>query len=212
MTRKTDDGEVTEVLGSPAAPTEDFQSGQFRTRFASEAVNLAEIFKLLIGTTPLRGPATFHVEMSAPDGPSTGGGVQSVQHIKLVADDGGTTLVAGCCDQKAETCELRTLDCLDAQHRERFRNSSLQAPPLPSERLDRVHYGKLVERLRTFFAERDLRVTIIDAPDVQTQRRVLDELDGRAHSLPGRRAIAILCGVLVGTAIVVLAFWLRLRH
>jgi hypothetical protein len=210
MARKIDDREVTEVAGS-AAPMEDFQSGNFRTRFASEAVNLAEVFKLLIGTTPLRGPATFHVEMSAPDGPSTGGGVQSVQHIKLVADDGGTTLVAGWCDQNAGTCELRTLDCLDAQHHERFRKSSLKAPPLPSERLDRVHYGKLIERLRTFFAERELRVTLVDAPDVQTQTLIKGETPQPAERGGGRWP-AILFGALLGATLAALAYFIVLRR
>ena len=217
MARKSDehaDTEVRDIVARDlAAPTEDFQSGQFRTRFASEAVNLAEVFKLLIGTTPLRGPATFHVEMSAPDGPSTGGGVQSVQHIKLVADDGGTTLVAGWCDQKAEACELRTLDCLDAQHRERFRRSSLQAPPLPSERLDRVHYGKLVERLRAFFVERELTVTIADAPDVATQTLVKGKRERRRAPPQGsNRWAAIAFGALLGATIAALAYWLALRR
>jgi hypothetical protein len=215
MTRKPDDGEVTEVLGGVSKPLEDFASGQFRTQFASEAVNLSEIFKLLIGTTPIRGPATFHVEMSAPDGPSTGGGVQSVQHIKLVADDGGATLVAGWCDQKAETCELRTLDCLDDMHRARFKRSSLQAPPLPSQRLDRVHYGKLVERLRTFFAERDLKVLILDSADVDTKtviKGAADSLDRKRHPTQGGgRFMAVLFGVFLGAAIAALAYKLVQR-
>jgi hypothetical protein len=211
MARKTDDGEVTEVLGS-GAPMEDFQSGQFRTRYATEAVDLAEVFKLLIGTTPLRGPVTFHVEMSAPDGPSTGGGVQSVQHVKLVADDGGTTLIAGWCDQMAGTCELRTLDCLDAQHRERFRKSALMAPPLPSERLDRLHYGKLVERLRTFFAERELRVTIVDAPDVPTHPQTLTPAPRRPAKAPSSHFGALLFGAVIGAAVAASVYWWLLRR
>jgi hypothetical protein len=203
--------ETTDVLtvpgpGSPAgqdvAPGagDDFRSGQFRTRFANEAVDLAEIFKLLIGTTPVRGPTRFTVELSAPDGPSTGGGVQSVQHIKLIAEDGGPTLVAGWADQKAETCELRTLDYLDAQHNQRFRRSSLQAPPRPSERLDRKHYGQLLVRLRAFFSERELMVSVVDVPEQQTVTRMAQQAT-RLH--PSRstgvgRAGMVMLGVAIG--------------
>jgi hypothetical protein len=200
MSQKDD---KTVTLGPVAG--EDFRSGEFRTQFATEAVNLSEIFRLLIGSTPVRGPVTFHVEMSAPEGPSTGGGVQSVQHLKLLPNDGGTTLVCGWADQKAETCELRTLDCLDAQHHERFKKSQLAAPPAPSARLDRLHYGQLVERLRSFFAERDFRVTIIDAAEVSHKTL----LQGKIK--PQRRGIAVLLGLLIGTAIAAIAYFVALR-
>ena len=210
LARKTDEQD-TEVLRVSGA-TEDFRSGQFRTRFASEATNLAEIFKLLIGSTPLRGPTRFHVQLSAPDGPSTGGGVQSVQHLKLIAEDGGATLVAGWADQKAETCELRTLDFLDAQHSERFRRSSLQAPPAPSVRLDRVAYAQLIERLRTFFAERELTVSLVDAPEVQTQTIIKGKASAAAPERSiSTRGLAIAFGVLVGATLAALAYVLSLR-
>jgi hypothetical protein len=183
-------------------PAEDFQSGKYRTQFASEAVDLAEVFRLLIGTTPLRGPTQFHVELSAPDGPSTGGGVQSVQHIKLVATDGGGTLVAGWADQAAATAELRTLDYLDAQHDRRFRGSSLKAPPRPSERLDRKQYLRLLERLRSFFDERELLVSVVDLPEPRTVTR----LSAPESATPTARAPSLLLGAILGLAMAAVAY------
>ena len=207
MARKVDDAD-TEVLR--VGGVQDFHSGQFRTKFAAEAVDLAELFKLLIGTTPLRGPMRFQVELAAPDGPSTGGGVQSVQHIKLVADDGGTTLVAGWADQSAGRCELRTIEYLDAQHRQRFRRSALKAPPAPSERLDRKHYQQLIERLRTFFGERDLVVSIVNAPEARTLTRTA-AVSGPARRGSNGRLLALSIGGLVGAVVSLLVYWLALR-
>jgi hypothetical protein len=193
-----------------AGPVEDFRSDQFRTRFAEEAVNLAELFELVIGTTPLRGPTTFHVQLAAPEGPSTGGGVQSVQHLRLVAADGGATLVAGWCDQTARSCELRTLECLDAQHRQRFARSTLQAPPIPSERIDRVQYGQLLERLRGFFSERGLAVVVVDSPEVDTRAIVRTATRPRPTTSPNRLGWVAL-GALLGGVLVALTYWLALR-
>jgi hypothetical protein len=139
-----------------------------RTKFAMQAVDLAGLFSLLIGERPLTGPVTYHVELSAPDGPSTGGGIQAVQHIKLIPADGGATLVAGWANQIERVAELRTLNYLNELHAERFASSALSPPPSPSERLDRVQYDELLERMRTFFADKEIRATVVDASEPRT--------------------------------------------
>jgi hypothetical protein len=142
-----------------------------RTKFAMQAVDLAGLFSLLIGERPLTGPVTYHVELSAPDGPSTGGGIQAVQHIKLIPADGGATLVAGWANQIERTAELRTLNYLNELHAERFAQSALRPPPSPSERLDRVQYDELLERMRTFFTDKEIRATVVDASEPRTAVR-----------------------------------------
>jgi hypothetical protein len=136
-----------------------------------------------------------------------------VQHIKLVAEDGGPTLVAGWADQKAETCELRTLDYLDAQHNQRFRRSSLQAPPRPSDRLDRKHYGQLLVRLRAFFSERELMVSIVDVPEQQTVTRMAQQ-PTRLRSPPSSgagRASMVALGVAIGLFLAAIAYLIGTR-
>lgn len=153
-------------------PGSDFNSGQFRTRFASEAVSLAERFNLLVGVAPIKGPVRYRVELSAPDGPSTGGGEQSVQHIKLIPADGGATLVAGWCNPVERRAEVRTLKYLDHEHQRRFSGSTLAPPPLPSLRLDTARYDELIARMREFCVEQDFKLTLADAPEGQpTQLR-----------------------------------------
>jgi hypothetical protein len=192
--------------------TSDFTSGEFRTRFAAEAVGLAELFKLVIGSIPLSGPVRYHVELSAPDGPSTGGGVQAVQHVKLVPEDGGMTVVAGSANQNESTCELRTLDYLDGLHRQRFLRSSLEAPPLPSTRIDRKHYDQLLERLRVFFSEREIAVRILSMPELPeaavTQPRPAVIAPERAGST---RGLALLLGALLGASVVVALYFFATR-
>ena len=64
------------------------------TQVAAKQLSLAELFEERF-QAGLQGPLHFRVELSAPDGPSTGGGKQALQHIKLVAPDGSGTIVIG---------------------------------------------------------------------------------------------------------------------
>ncbi len=156
----------------PVSVGTDFSSGQFRTRYASEAMSLAERFNLVVGMAPIKGPVRYRVELSAPDGPSTGGGEQSVQHIKLIPTDGGATLVAGWCNTVLRATEVRSLAYLDREHQRRFHGSTLAPPPLPSLRLDAAHYDELIDRLREFCVEQDFKLTVAEAPEGQpTQLR-----------------------------------------
>jgi hypothetical protein len=55
-----------------------------RTQIAMQALDFASVFNVVIGPERLAGSPGYRVEMSAPDGPSTGGGKQALQHVKLV--------------------------------------------------------------------------------------------------------------------------------
>ncbi len=127
-----------------------------RTQFAMKALDFASIFNAIIGKDRLQGNPSYRVEMSAPDGPSTAGGKQALQHIKLVPDPGGTVLVAGTANTVEKQAELRTYDHLQALHAARFKGAALP--------LDRVRYGELVKKMQKYFSEQGMHVLIVDTP------------------------------------------------
>ena len=92
-----------------------------RTRVANQAASLAE--------TVGEGFEEFHmgagdyvVELSVPEGPSTGGGAQARQSIRLVPRRKGYAIVvAGTVDPVTSTAELRTFEHVAVLHEVRFR-------------------------------------------------------------------------------------------
>ena len=129
---------------------------QKRTEFAMKALGLAELFVIHLGAERLAGNGTsFRLEIAAPDGESTGGGKQAVQHIKLVPDT-GATIVCGSANGVEEICELRTYDHLTQIHSQRFKGASLPFAREP--------YGALLKKLQAFFAMQKLPVTLVDVP------------------------------------------------
>ena len=111
-----------------------------RTAFAMQALSLAETFNLMLQAERVKGPVTYRVELSAPDGMSTAGGKQATQHVKLVPEGGGTTIVAGSANQAEKWAELRTFEHLKLLHAQRFKGAEIP--------LNRVQYNELLEKLR----------------------------------------------------------------
>ena len=133
-------------------------SDQNRTQFTVRAVSLADFFNAAIGNRRVSG---YKVTLAAPDGPSTGGGKQALQHISLVPDAGGATITAGSANQVEKIAELRTFDHLAQLHAKRFKGKRIP--------LDRVAYNELVKRMQTFFSDQRLTVVLLDAAQVQSQ-------------------------------------------
>ncbi len=77
------------------------------TQVAQKAVSLAELFAARF-ERKLEGPVCFRVELSAPEGPSTAGGKQALQHIKLLPEGGGLAVVIGSANTTRMTAEIRT--------------------------------------------------------------------------------------------------------
>src|SRR5437016_4524093 len=92
-----------------------------RTEFAMQALSLAETFNLMRADERVKGPITYRVELSAPEGPSTAGGKQATQHVKLVPVGGGATIVAGSANQAESWAELRSFAHLKLLHGQRFK-------------------------------------------------------------------------------------------
>lgn len=92
-----------------------------RTQVANQAASLAE--------TVTDGFDGFHmgaggyiVDLKGPDGPSTGGGAQARQSIRLVPRRPGyAVVVAGTVDPVTSTAEVRTFEHVAVLHEVRFR-------------------------------------------------------------------------------------------
>jgi hypothetical protein len=124
--------------------------------FAGQAVGLAELFNLTIGKKRLEGMVPYAPQLSAPDGPSTAGGKQALQHITLVPEGSGATLLIGTANLLDQQAELRTFRYVDELHRQRFKGVPFQ--------VERAHYEALVETIRAFLAERKYAVAFVDEP------------------------------------------------
>ncbi len=91
-----------------------------RTQVANQAASLAEsVTDGFDGFT--MGAGGYGVELSVPEGPSTGGGVQARQHVRLVPRRKGyPVIVAGTVDPVTSTSELRTFEHVAILHELRF--------------------------------------------------------------------------------------------
>jgi hypothetical protein len=88
-----------------------------RTKFAARAATLADQFQNAVEEYPV---GVHHGVMTAPES-STGGGVQALQHIRLVPREGeGRTYVVGNANRVERFAEVRTLEYLDRVSQERF--------------------------------------------------------------------------------------------
>jgi hypothetical protein len=170
-----------------------------RTRFAVRALDFAETFNAGLGALSLQ-PAAYQPQLTTPDGPSTGGGVQAVQHVRLVAArQGFPSILVGSANQRSGTAELRSFEYVEAVHRQRWKR------PVP---LDRNDYEDFLHAAKNFFEGNQLLVTIA-GPSAALARRAQAE-DDRAPASGGGASIVI--GVVAGLVIGALAIWILLRR
>lgn len=170
------------------------------TAIAMKAFSLADMFRLSFMTEAVKGEGgtvTYKVELTQPDGPSTGGGMQSLQPIKLVPQS-GPTIVVGTVNSVEMVAELRTFEHLAAMHAQRFKGAAIP--------LDKTEYRALQKKLQDFFTERKIAFKLVEAPTEPPVRRPVEP----APSTMGTIALA------VGIVLVLLAagiyFYLRATH
>jgi hypothetical protein len=136
-----------------------------KTEFAMAAMSLAEVFQVNFGSEQLVAAAQaggaaqakepiYRMEIAAPEGPSTGGGKQAVQPIKLVPEE-GATIVIGSVNQVEKTAELRTFDYLAEAHAQRFKGARI---PLRDDK-----YNDVLRRMQAFFSNYGFRLVMSDA-------------------------------------------------
>jgi hypothetical protein len=182
------------MYGSRAA-----MGDQQHTAFAGQAIGLAELFRYSFSKKRLDGPINYTPELSAPEAPSTGGGKQPLQHVKLVPD-AGATLVIGTANIVDKSCELRTFRHMDDVHRQRFKGQPFGADP--------DKYAALLEDLRTFFVNQHYTVSMHEAaaptrplPAVATASRPIAV--PYVAKLPSRAPVGLI--IAIATAVATLA-------
>jgi hypothetical protein len=164
------------------------------THVAAKALSLAELFDERF-QDGLQGPVHFRVELSAPDGPSTGGGKQALQHLKLVPSNGGAAIVIGTANAQAQTAEIRTFEQIADLYAQRYRGATIP--------VDVLKYRELCNDLASFLRAMKLNVSMVD----------VESSIERVPPVPGSnwQLIAIVLGVGVAAfgILVVLALVLR---
>jgi hypothetical protein len=182
---------ASEVRPTDAAASPHTPPKAKRTEFALKAFSLALEFQQACSRLRLVGPkATFRVEMAAPEGPSTGGGKQAVQHVKLVPDL-GPTIVMGQVNGVQKTFEIRDYEYLSDLHHHRFKGQ-----PLP---FDRSSYESISDPVIQFFTDRRMRPITSTATPAAVPAVTIP-----LWKAVGRRGIAALAIVIVVLAAAVI--------
>jgi hypothetical protein len=166
------------------------------TQVAAKAVSLAELFEARF-ERGLEGPVHFKVELSAPDGPSTAGGKQALQHIKLVPQGGGSAVVIGSAHTTRMTAEIRTYEHVADLYAQRFHGAKLP--------VDVTRYYELGQAMATFFRAMRLNVTFSEAGGVALAAPPTPRQAGRGWLL----ALGLLAALSVLAAAYVLVFLRR---
>lgn len=153
------------------------------TEFAQQAVSLADLFQSAfakrVGSTVL-----YKVALATPDGPSTGGGKQSTQHLTLTPDNGAAKLVIGAADTVKTSAELRSYAFVAAQHAARFQGALYP--------LEKEIYDDLLKKLVGFFELQQYQVTV-SQPTADMEQQAL-QAGGKKGGLP----VAAIVGAAVG--------------
>jgi hypothetical protein len=128
---------------------------RLQTAVALRATTLAENFRNTVGQLRV-GPHAYTPDLTAPEGPSTGGGAQALQHVRLLPPQPNMpTLVVGHVNQRDGAAELHTYDHVDAICRERFNQ---HAP------FEAWHYAPLLESMQGFLSALGMRVALAGPP------------------------------------------------
>jgi hypothetical protein len=168
-----------------------------QTQFSLQATGLAESFRGTVGRVRV-GPHGYVPDLTAPEGQSTGGGVQALQHVRLVPPQPTLpTLVVGHANQRDGTAELRTWEYVDALCRDRFKQS---APIDPSQ------YELFLQSAQGFLAACGLRVTFTATPPELTLRLFGLDGEGPARHDP-RLPILVFSAVAVFSVLAALVIW-----
>ncbi|MBN2498490.1 MAG: hypothetical protein JXR96_28120 [Deltaproteobacteria bacterium] len=123
-----------------------------RTQFAMAAVDFASLFNNTFADLQASG---YRLQLTAPEGQSTGGGVQARQHITL-QDGAGDSIVAGACNTVEKTAELKSYAYVSSQYR-RYEDK-----PFP---IDKVQYDDIAKQLDRFFTSQLFQLKNVEGAD-----------------------------------------------
>ncbi len=176
------------MVAAPDAPAASGPNADaLRTRLAKKFIDLADSVTEAFRDFAIGG-AAWAVELTAPEGMSTGGGKQALQHVRLKPRRPGySVLVAGTVNQVERRAELRDFDHVAILHEVRFRRT-LEISPQEWEQFLRR-------------AEAVLNASGIQSMRTPPPRELLDQR--RSVQRISRGAIAALVVVLLLAAFVV---------
>ncbi len=153
------------------------QKSALRTQFSIQASTLADSYRDTVGRLRV-GPHGYCPDMTAPDGQSTGGGVQAMQHLRLVPPRPNMpTILVGHANQRDRVAELRTWEHVDAICRARFK----QGAPL-----EPAAYEEFLQAAQGFLAACGLRVSVVPTPE--EMRIAMADTAATESSLPAKRS------------------------
>jgi hypothetical protein len=159
------------------------------TIFASQALGLAAMFQALTSKHRLGGNPAYLPQLAAPDGPSTGGGKQALQHVSLIPEGGGDTIVIGSANTVEKRTELRSYRHVARTYSQRWRGAQLP--------FDKESYDELMKQIQAFFSSQSFTVTMLDvaAESERPAVRVSNPSRSRSLLLSGLLVAAALAGV-----------------
>jgi hypothetical protein len=168
-----------------------------QTQFSVQATGLAESFRGTVGRMRV-GPHGYVPDLTAPEGPSTGGGVQAMQHVRLVPPEATLpTLVVGHANQRDGDAELRTWEHVDAICRDRFK----QGAPI-----DASQYELFLQSAQGFLSACGLRVRFAATPQDLTMRLLgVDAPETGRHD--PRLTLFVSAAVAVFAAVAAVLIW-----
>lgn len=127
----------------------DLELEALRTQVANQAASLAETVTEGFDGFHM-GAADYGVELSTPDGPSTGGGKTARQHLRLTPRrQGYAVVVVGTIDPVTSTGEIRTFDHVAILHELRFKGPLEITSQEYEEFLKKVDVVMNLARIRT---------------------------------------------------------------
>ncbi len=126
------------------------------TVFAAQAIGLADMFKMMFAKVKLEGSgaASYVLELSTPEGESTGGGKQALQHIRLAPEGGGATLSAGSVNTVDKKAEMRTFSHMATLFADRFKGAEFP--------IDKGRYEEVLAKLQTFFTNQRYQIVMVE--------------------------------------------------
>ncbi len=97
-----------------------------RTQFAMAAVDLAGLFNTTFSTKSFQG---YRPKLTEPEGQSTGGGVQSLEHITLLSESDGNAMVVGSVNSLERKVSLRAYPQVAQQFEKRYPGRAFDFQP-----------------------------------------------------------------------------------
>lgn len=132
------------------------------TAVAGKATQFAAVFNAAF-IAGFEGPIPYRVDLTTPVGPSTAGGKQALQHLRLAPRGGGPAIVIGSANPNEMTAEIRTFRHLAELHAQRFKGARVP--------VDANAYRDLTRRLAQFFAAQGFSVVMVDLTDTPMSSR-----------------------------------------